>query len=78
MDQIFLNSVISILAENVNHFCCLLSKANRIKKESSHKGYIPFWVVVVKCCFRDCRCKGELSINTEEDDFMAARFSGTI
>ena len=78
MDQNFLNTVISILGENINRFCCFILKANRIKTEGSRKGNVPFWVGVVKCSFSDCQCKGELSINTEEDDFMTARFSGTI
>ena len=39
---------------------------------------VPFWVRVVQYSFRDCQYKGELAINTEEDDFMTARFSGTI
>ena len=55
-------------------------KANRIKKEDSRKGNLSFWVAVVKCTFRDNakECKQELSINTEEYNFMSARFSGTI
>ena len=43
MDQNFLNTVISILEKNINHFFCFIFKANRIKKEDSRKGNVPFW-----------------------------------
>ena len=66
MDQNFLNTVISILEENINHFCCFICKTNRIRKEGSRKGNVPFRVGVVEWSFRDCQCKGELSINTEK------------
>ena len=72
-----MNAVIFVLEKNINHFCCLIFKVNRIKKEGSRKGNVLFWFRVVKCSFRDCQCKGELSINTDEDDFMTARFNGT-
>ena len=78
MDQIFLSTVISNLEENINHFCCPIFKANRLKKKGSHKGNVLFWVGFVKCSFRDCQCKGKLSINTKKDHAMTARFSGTI
>ena len=53
-------------------------KPTEFKKEGSRKGNVPFWVGVFQCYFRDCHCKGELSINTKEDDFMTARLSETI
>ena len=51
MDQNFLNTVISILGENINRFCCFILKANRIKTEGSRKGNVPFLIGVVKCSF---------------------------
>ena len=42
MDQKFLNTVISLLEENINHFCCFIFKANRIKKKVVTKVTFPF------------------------------------
>ena len=41
MDQNFLNTVISLLEENINHFCFIF-KANRIKKKVVTKVTFPF------------------------------------
>ena len=42
MDQNFLNTVISLLEENINHFCRFIFKANRIKKKVVTKVTFPF------------------------------------
>ena len=42
MDQNFLNTAISILEENINHFCCFVFKANKIKKKEVAKVTFPF------------------------------------
>ena len=55
MDQLFFNTVISILEGNIDHFCCFMFKANRIRKDDSRKGNVPFWVEVVKINSRRMR-----------------------